>query len=117
MVNSRNHASQRGASSRPTRQRKSPDGQAAARVATAATAATAATDNAEHIALNLPLVGSVQLPRPEQLAYYAGIGALVALEILDWPAALVLGVGHALLTQQHNRTIHEFGEVLEEALL
>lgn len=79
-----------------------------------ATVATVATDRAEHIALNLPLVGHVKLPRPEQLAYYTGIGALVALEILEWPAALVLGVGHALLTQQHNRTIHEFGAALEE---
>lgn len=77
--------------------------------------AAASVRRAEHIAVTLPVVGSVQLPRPDQVAYYAGIGALVALEVIEWPIALVLGVGHVLMTQQHNRTIHEFGEALEDA--
>jgi len=64
--------------------------------------------------VDLPVVGQVQLPRPEQLAYYAGIGLLVALEVLDWPAAVVIAAGHVLTTQHHNRTIEELGEVLEE---
>lgn len=68
----------------------------------------------QRIALTLPLLGRLSLPPPEQMAYYAGIGALVALEVLDWPAALVLGVGHALITQQRNPTLHEFAEALED---
>ena len=77
--------------------------------------AAASVARAEHLAVTLPILGPVQLPRPAQLAYYTGIGALVALEILEWPAALALGIGHALISQQRNRTIKEFGEALEDA--
>lgn len=76
--------------------------------------AAAAVREAEHLAVSVPFLGDLQLPRPEQLAYYAGVGALVALGILEWPAALVLGAGHVLLTQQHNRSIQEFGAALED---
>ena len=77
--------------------------------------ATRHVDKAEHIAIELPILGTVQLPRPEQLAYYAAVGVLVALEIIDWPVAVVVAAGHALATQQHNRAIQEFGEGLEIA--
>jgi hypothetical protein len=73
-----------------------------------------ASVTAGRIAINLPLLGNVKLPPPEQMAYYAGIGALVALEVVEWPVALVLAVGHALITQQHNHTLHEFGQALED---
>jgi hypothetical protein len=66
------------------------------------------------IALNLPLLGKVKFPPPEQMAYYVGIGALVALEVVEWPVGLVLAVGHALITQQHNQTLHEFAQALED---
>ncbi len=69
----------------------------------------------ETVELDLPLVGRLRLPRPEQLAYLAGIGALAALEIIEWPAALVLAIGHTLVTQQHNRVVEELGEALDEA--
>jgi len=49
------------------------------------------------------------------MAYYAGVGALVALELLEWPAAVALGIGHALTSQRHNRALSEFGEALEDA--
>jgi len=80
----------------------------------AAKTAAAAVQDAEHLAISIPFAGDLQLPRPDQLAYYAGVGTLVALGILEWPAALVLGVGHVLLTQQHNRAVQQFGEALEE---
>ena len=77
--------------------------------------ATKHVDNAEHLALDLPILGTVQLPRPDQLAYYAAVGVLVALELIDWPVAVLVAAGHALATQQHNRAIQEFGEGLEIA--
>lgn len=77
--------------------------------------AAASVQHAEHIALRIPGIGQVRLPRPEHLAFYAALGALVALEILEWPAAVVLAAGHALTSQGHNRAITEFGEALEEA--
>ena len=80
-----------------------------------ARSAVHAVEEAEHLAVTVPLLGDLQLPRPDQLAYYAGVTALVVLGIMDWPAALVLGVGHVLLTQRHNRTVHQFAEALEQA--
>lgn len=33
------------------------------------------------------------LPPPDRLAYYAGLGALAAFEVIDWPVAAAIGVG------------------------
>jgi len=70
-------------------------------------------DMPQRIAVDLPLIGAVLLPAPQQLAYYCAIGALVALEIIDWPIALLITTGHALTQQQHNQTLEDLGEVLE----
>lgn len=64
--------------------------------------------------LNLPVVGRVSIPRPEQLAYYGGLGALAALELIDWPVALVIGAGHLLASNHRNQILAELGEALEE---
>ncbi len=55
-----------------------------------------------------------QLPEPQRLTYYAGIGALGVLGVLEWPVALVLA-GAPLASDQHNRAVHQFGEALEDA--
>jgi hypothetical protein len=70
---------------------------------------------AESFAVQLPIVGRVRIPRPEQLAYYAGLAALAAIEIIDWPVALIIATGHALANQHHNRVAEELGEAIEEA--
>lgn len=69
----------------------------------------------ETFAVNLPVVGQLTIPRPEQLAYYGGLAALAALELIDWPVALVIATGHVLASNHHNRLLEEFGEALEEA--
>ncbi len=66
-------------------------------------------------AINLPIVGGVAIPPPEQLAYFGGLLALTAFELLDWPVALVIGTGHLLASNHHNRLLEEIGEALEEA--
>ena len=43
------------------------------------------------------------------------LGALAAVEIIEWPVALVLGVGHALMQNEHSRVAQEVGEALEDA--
>src|SRR5689334_22897339 len=78
-------------------------------------AAALSVQRREHVTVALPLLGRVQLPHPQDMAFYAGIGGLVALELLEWPAAIALAVGHALLGQKHNRVLEEFGEALEDA--
>ncbi|GAB2660311.1 hypothetical protein GCM10027068_45460 [Prescottella soli] len=64
-------------------------------------------------AIRLPLVGDVDVPRPDQLAYYAALGLLAALEVIDWPVALAIVVGHKLAADQRHRALREVGEALE----
>ena len=65
--------------------------------------------------VRLPVAGEVMLPPPQHLAWYAGLGLLVALEMIEWPVALVLSVGKALADNRHNKALEDFGEALEEA--
>ena len=69
---------------------------------------------AQTFSLDLPVVGRVRIPRPEQLAFYGALGALAAIEIIEWPVALALAAGHALLQNEHSRVAHEIGEALED---
>lgn len=70
---------------------------------------------AKNRTVNLPVVGRIDVPRPEQLAYYGALAALAAFEIIDWPIALAIGAGHVLVSNHHNRVLRELGEALEEA--
>ena len=51
---------------------------------------------ADRFALQLPVVGRIPIPRPDQLAFYGTLGALVIVEMVDWPVALAIGAAHAL---------------------
>ena len=64
--------------------------------------------------VDLPVLGRTEIPRPEQLAYYGGLGILAAFELLDWPVALVIAAGHLLASNHHNRILEELGEAMEE---
>ena len=70
---------------------------------------------AQSFAVNLPVIGRVRLPRPEQLAFYGALGVLAAVEIIEWPVALVLATGHLLMQDEHNRVVEEIGEAMETA--
>ncbi|MGI9124181.1 MAG: hypothetical protein ACR2JM_05455 [Mycobacterium sp.] len=54
----------------------------------------------EVYSVSLPIVGRVPVPSPRQLAIYAALGGLAALEIIDWPVAVAMGVGSALVSRQ-----------------
>ncbi|WP_029117077.1 hypothetical protein [Mycobacterium sp. URHB0044] len=77
--------------------------------------AVARVREGEGFAVNLPVVGRVRIPRPEHVAYYGALGALAALEIIEWPIALAIAAGHALAENQHSRVAAEIGEALEDA--
>jgi hypothetical protein len=64
--------------------------------------------------VNLPIVGRVEIPRPDQLAYYGGLAALAAFELIDWPVAVVIAAGHIMASSHHNRLLEELGEAMEE---
>ncbi|MEU5841367.1 hypothetical protein [Rhodococcus sp. NPDC047139] len=55
--------------------------------------------DAERFAVRLPGVGHIPVPRPEQMAYFAGLAALVAFDMLDWPVAVAIGAGQFLLAE------------------
>ncbi|MET8720982.1 hypothetical protein [Streptomyces misionensis] len=57
----------------------------------------------------------VDLPPGDQLAFLAGLGVLTALELVEWPIALAIGVGHELARSRHGKVLREFGEALEKA--
>jgi hypothetical protein len=65
---------------------------------------------ARGFALTLPVVGRVAVPRPEQLAFYGALGVLAAVEIIDWPVALLLGAGHLLMHNETSRIAEEVGD-------
>jgi hypothetical protein len=79
------------------------------------TQAAAAAHQRESIGLRLPVVGQVRLPPAEHLAWYAGVAAMAAFEIVEWPLALVLAVGKALADSHSNALVQGFGEALESA--
>jgi Ca2+-transporting ATPase len=54
----------------------------------------------EVYSIQLPIIGRVPVPSPRQLAIYAVLGGLAAIEIIDWPVALAMGVGSALVSRQ-----------------
>jgi hypothetical protein len=82
--------------------------------------ATSQREAVEHIregetfAVELPIVGRVQIPRPDQLAYFGGLAALAAFELIDWPVAVVIAAGHVLASNHHNRVLEELGEAMED---
>jgi len=65
--------------------------------------------------VTVPLIGTITLPPPEQLAYTGGIAALVAFEVIEWPVALALCAGHVLAHCSRNKIIQDFGRALEVA--
>lgn len=57
----------------------------------------------------------LETPPVEYLAFYVGVGALAAAEIIEWPVALVLTAGHILIGLTNRPALKELGEVLNEA--
>jgi len=65
--------------------------------------------------LELPVVGVVHLPPADELVFIGGVAGLAIAGLLEWPVALLLGVGHALATNRHNKLLRSFGDALSEA--
>ena len=76
---------------------------------------TGKTQKRAGTAVEVPVLGSVTLPPPDRLIFYAGLGLLAVFEIVEWPVALIVGVGHMLADQRHWRLAQAVGEALEEA--
>ena len=55
----------------------------------------------------------VTLPPADKLAFYAGLAGAAAFGVIEWPIALLTGVGHLLSEDRRNRTLHALGEALD----
>jgi len=56
-----------------------------------------------------------ETPPVEHLLFYAGLGALAGLEIIEWPLAALLMAGHFLIDATNRPGLHQLGEALTEA--
>ncbi|MCO1596369.1 hypothetical protein M8C17_14505 [Micromonospora sp. RHAY321] len=65
--------------------------------------------------VDVPMLGEMAVPPPDKLAYYAGLGLLAALQVIEWPLALVITAGHLLADQHLSGLVRGFGGALENA--
>lgn len=66
--------------------------------------------------LNFHLAGaSVELTLPplDKLAFYAGLGGAAAFGLIEWPIAVLTGIGHLLSDDRRSRTLRALGEALD----
>jgi hypothetical protein len=70
--------------------------------------------NTTHLDLEL---GSAQLhltlPPLDKLAFYAGLAGAAAFGVIEWPIAVLTGVGHLLSDDRRNRALRALGEALD----
>ncbi len=71
------------------------------------------TDHGHRIVLSTEGT-QVELPPVENLLFYAGLGALVAANVVELPVALVLTVGHILIQLTHRPGLEALGAAFEE---
>ncbi|WP_434742264.1 hypothetical protein [Micromonospora sp. SH-82] len=65
--------------------------------------------------MEVPLLGEVAVPSPDKLAYYAGVGVLAVVGVIEWPLALVITAGHLLADQHLSGLARGVGEAMETA--
>lgn len=56
----------------------------------------------------------LQTPPVEHLLFYAGLGALAAFEVIEWPVAGLLMVGHILVDLTNRPGLAQLGKAFEE---
>lgn len=65
---------------------------------------------AQKFSIRLPVIGKVSVPPPDQFAFYGALGLLAALELIDWPVALAIGVGQAVMARHLSEQQPDGGE-------
>jgi hypothetical protein len=49
----------------------------------------------------------------EHLAWYAGLTLMALFEVIEWPVALVIAVGHEIAHRARNKAIRDLAEGIE----
>ncbi|MDD7942377.1 hypothetical protein PHK61_28575 [Actinomycetospora lutea] len=65
--------------------------------------------------VDVPLLGPVGWPPTGSLAFVVVLGGLAAAEVIAWPVAIAVGVGHVFARDHDHRLVREVGEGLEVA--
>ena len=76
-------------------------------------AASATAQNSIHV--EIPGIGHLHLPPLEQIGFLGGIAALALIQVIEWPVAAALTVGHILAHSRHHAVLRDFGEALDRA--
>jgi hypothetical protein len=57
----------------------------------------------------------LETPPLEHLLFYLGLGALAGFEVIEWPLALLLMAGHALIDATNRPGLQSLGEAIEDS--
>jgi Na+-transporting methylmalonyl-CoA/oxaloacetate decarboxylase beta subunit len=41
------------------------------------------------------------------MAWFLGLGAMTAFEVIEWPVALIVGAAHAIQLRAHNQVVKQ----------
>ncbi len=64
--------------------------------------------------VRLPVTGTkINLPGRGGLAWYAGIGAMAAVELVEWPVALLIAGTHFIERHTRNRDLEQLAEGID----
>jgi hypothetical protein len=55
---------------------------------------------------------ATKLPHP-RLGWYAGVAVMAIVEIIEWPLAIMMMVGHEVAYRTHRRALRDFAEGIE----
>lgn len=53
-----------------------------------------------------------ELPHP-RLAWYAGVVVVAAFDVIEWPLAIVMMLGHEIAHRTHSAALRDFAEGVE----
>jgi hypothetical protein len=48
-----------------------------------------------------------------RLGWYAGLAVMAAVEIIEWPLALMMMLGHEIAHRTHSQALRDFAEGIE----
>jgi hypothetical protein len=55
---------------------------------------------------------ATQRPHP-RFGWYAGVAVMAAIEIIEWPLALMMMLGHEIAHRAHSEVLRDFAEGVE----
>jgi len=56
--------------------------------------------------------GATQRPHP-RFGWYVGLAIMAAIEVIEWPLAIVMMLGHEIAHRAHSQALRDFAEGIE----